>query len=101
MTRARNPSAKGLGAGGANWPLFAWQAGWVFALRSADLMAKPDSAAAELTRMAMEKQRAFTEGWFAAGRAAMSGANPAAVLDAAASPARRRVSANLRGLRKG
>lgn len=96
MSRARKAAA---GAGG-NWPLFAWQAGWVFALRSADLMAKPDSAAAELTRMALEKQRAFTEGWFAAGRAALRGENPAAVMAAAASPARRRVSANLRGLCK-
>jgi hypothetical protein len=86
---------------GTNWPLFAWQAGWVFALRSADLMASPASASSELTRMALEKQRAFADGWFAAGRAAMRGDNPAAVMAAAASPARRRVSANLRTLHKG
>ena len=62
-------------------------------------MAKPDSAAAGLTRMALGKQRAFTEGWFAAGRSGMRGENPAPVM-AAASPARRRVGANLSGPRK-
>ena len=77
----------------------AWQAGWVFTLRSMDLMARPDSAGPELTRMALEKGRAFSDGWFAAGRAAMRGEMPAAVLEAAARPARRRVSANLRALR--
>lgn len=84
----------------AHWPLYAWQTGWVFALRSAALLSKPDSAGAELTRMALEKQRAFTEGWIAAGQAAIRGENPAAVMAAAAHPARRRVSANLRSLRK-
>jgi hypothetical protein len=84
----------------ARWGLLAWQAGWVFTLRSMDLMARPDGAGAELTRMALEKQRAFTEGWFAAGRAAMRGADPAAVMAAAARPAHRRVSANLRSLRR-
>ena len=39
-------------------------------------------------------------GWFAAGRAAMQGADPAAVMAAAARPAQRRVSANLRALRR-
>ena len=62
-------------------------------------MTKPDSAAAGLTRMALGKQRAFTEGWFAAGRSGMRGENPAPVM-AAASPARRRVGANLSGPRK-
>ncbi|MFC0385492.1 hypothetical protein [Muricoccus vinaceus] len=97
MSRSRNAKPGDLKA---NWPLYAWQAGWVFTLRSAALLSKPDSAGAELTRMALEKQRAFTEGWFAAGRAAMRGENPAAVMAAAAHPARRRVSANLRSLRK-
>jgi hypothetical protein len=66
-----------------------------------DLMARPDGASAELTRMALEKQRAFSDGWFAAGRAVMRGDHPAAVMAAAARPVRRRVSANLRTLRKG
>jgi len=84
----------------AGWGLFAWQAGWVFALRSMDLMARPDGGAA-LTRMALEKQKAFADGWMAAGAAAMRGEAPAAVMAAAARPARRRVSANLRTLRAG
>ncbi|MBP0443528.1 hypothetical protein J8J14_01940 [Roseomonas sp. SSH11] len=84
----------------ANWGLFAWQAGWVFTLRSLDLMARPDSSGAELARMAIEKQKAFADGWIAAGHAAMRGESPAAVMEAAAKPARRRVSANLRTLRR-
>jgi hypothetical protein len=84
----------------AQWGLLAWQAGWVFTLRSMDLMARPDGAGAELTRMALEKQRAFSDGWFAAGRAAMRGDHPAAVMAAAARPVQRRVSANLRTLRR-
>jgi hypothetical protein len=84
----------------ASWGFFAWQAGWVFTLRSLDLMARPDGAGAELTRMALEKQRAFADGWFAAGRAVMRGDHLTAVMAAAARPAQRRVSANLRGLRR-
>ncbi|SHK01158.1 hypothetical protein SAMN02745194_03957 [Roseomonas rosea] len=84
----------------ARWGLLAWQAGWVFTLRSLDLMARPDGAGAELARMAMEKQKAFADGWMAAGAAAMRGENPAAVMAAAARPAHRRVSANLRSLRR-
>ena len=83
------------------WGLMAWQAGWVFTLRSMDLWAKPEGAGEELTRMALEKQKAFTDGLFAAGRAAMAGAGPEAVMAAAARPAQRRVSANLRTLRRG
>jgi len=83
------------------WGLFAWQAGWVFTLRSLDLMTHPAGAGAELARMALEKQRAATEGWLAAGRAAIRGEAPAAILAAAARPVRRRVSANLRALRRG
>lgn len=82
------------------WGMFAWQAGWVFTLRSLDLIARPDGASAELARMAIEKQKAFADGWLAAGAAAMRGESPAAVIEAAARPARRRVSANLRTLRR-
>ncbi|WP_426959459.1 hypothetical protein [Muricoccus radiodurans] len=82
------------------WGLFAWQAGWVFTLRSLDLATRADGAA-ELTRLAMEKQRAFADGWVAAGQAALRGADPAAVMAAAVRPAQRRVSANLRAIRRG
>ena len=41
----------------SRWGLFAWQVGWVFTLRSLDLMARPDGAGAELARMAAEKQQ--------------------------------------------
>ena len=85
----------------ARWGLFAWQAGWVFALRSMGLANNPSTAAAELNRMAAEKGRAFAAGWLAAGQAAMRGADPAAVMAAAVRPSRRRVSANLRALRRG
>jgi hypothetical protein len=84
----------------SRWGLFAWQASWVFALRSMDLMARPDGAGAELTRMALEKQRAFTDGWFAAGRAVMRGEHPVAVADAATRASRRRVASNFRTLRR-
>ncbi len=84
----------------ARWGLLAWQAGWVFTLRSLDLMARPDVAGAELARMAAEKQKAFADGWMAAGAAAMRGETPAAVMAAAARPVHRRVSANLRTLRR-
>lgn len=82
-----------------SWGLFAWRAGMVFTARSADLMLRaPHEAPQVLTGMALEKGRAFTEGWMAAGAAAMRGADPAAVMAAAVRPSRRRVSANLRAL---
>ncbi|MFC0407402.1 hypothetical protein [Roseomonas elaeocarpi] len=82
------------------WNLFAWQTGWVFTLRSAQLWAEPATAATSLNAMAAEKQRAFLDGWAAAGRAAIGGAGVQAVTEAAMRPARRRVIANLRQLRR-
>ncbi len=84
------------------WGVFAWEAATVFALRSADLMLRaPHEAPHVLTGMAMEKGRAFAQGWTDAGMAAIRGADAAAVLAAAARPSRRRVAANLRALRRG
>jgi hypothetical protein len=77
---------------------FAWQAGMVFALRSLELWVEPAKAQARLTAYAFEKQRAFAAGAARAGRAALSGADPAAVAAAALEPARRRVRANHRAI---
>ena len=82
----------------AQWGIFAWQAGWVFTLRSMDLMAAPAEAGSELARMALEKQRAFTQGWMDAGRKALQGADARQIANAAMAPARRRVAANVRTL---
>lgn len=82
----------------AQFALLAWQAGWVFTLRSAQLWTEPAGAATALAAMAAEKQRAFAAGAFAAGRAAMEGSRPDLVAAAALRPARRRVAANLRTL---
>jgi hypothetical protein len=76
----------------------AWQAGWVFTLRSAQLLTEPAGAATALAEMAAEKQRAFAAGAVAAGRAAMLGSRPDVVAAAALKPTRRRVAANLRAL---
>jgi hypothetical protein len=84
----------------ADFALFAWQAGWVFTLRSAQLWTDPAKAAASLAEMAAEKQKAFAEGAFAAGVAAMQGTRPDLVALAALRPARRRVAANVRSLGK-
>ena len=81
--------------------LFAWQAGWVFALRSAELWTEPAKAQGRLARYALEKQKAFATGAIRAGAAAMAGAAPDAVVAAALAPSRRRVSANARKLAKG
>lgn len=81
-----------------SYTLLAWQAGWVFALRSAQLWSQPAQAAAALTEMAAEKQRAFAAGALAAGQAALLGSRPDVVAAAALKPARRRVAANLRQL---
>jgi len=80
---------------------FAWQAGTVFALRSLTIWAEPARAQALLAQYAFEKQRAFAAGTLAAGRAAMAGADPAAVMAAALRPAQRRVRANHRTLTRG
>ncbi len=78
--------------------LFAWQAGWVFALRSAALWAEPATAQAKLAEYVLEKQKAFATGAIDAGAQMLIGATPAA---AALAPSRRRVRANARKLAKG
>ena len=80
---------------------FAWQSACVFTLRSAQLWAQPAEAQERLTGYVLEKQRAFTAGAFAAGRAALDGADASAVLTAALAPAHRRVRANLRKITRG
>ncbi len=82
----------------AAYAWLAWQAGWVFTLRSAQLWTDPAEAATALTAMAAEKQRAFAAGAIAASRAAMLGTRPDLVAAAALRPTRRRVAANLRQL---
>lgn len=77
---------------------FAWQSGFVFAARSLLLWNNPVTAQAELTRFALEKQRAFTQGALAAGEAMLAGAHGGAVVAAALRPAQRRVRANMRRL---
>ena len=81
--------------------LFAWQAGWVFALRSAALWTEPAKAQAKLAEYALEKQKAFTTGAIQAAGAVMTGATPVAVLEAALAPSHRRVRANARKLARG
>jgi hypothetical protein len=78
--------------------MLAWQAGTVFTLRSQTMWSDPARAQLLLTQYAMEKQRAFAVGTAAAGRAALAGADPAAVLQAALLPAHRRLRANHRAL---
>ena len=82
---------------------FAWfaEAGWVFAVHSAQLWADPAKAGGRLAALRLEKQRAFAEGAVRAGAAAMRGGSPDAVAKAAMAPARRRVRANARAIRHG
>jgi hypothetical protein len=80
---------------------FAWQSGFVFAMRSAQLWVEPAEAQAKLTGYVLEKQRAFADGAFAASRAVMAGAAGPAVVAAALAPAHRRVRANLRVITRG
>jgi len=84
----------------AAYALFAWQAGWVFTLRSLQLVTQPAEAASTLTAMIAEKQKAFADGAIAAGVAMMQGAAPDVVAAAALRPAQRRVSANIRALKR-
>ena len=70
----------------------------VFSVRSLGLWMAPGEAPARLIGYALEKQQAFTAGGLAAGRAALAGAEPAGVVQAALGPARRRVRANARKL---
>jgi len=89
--KPRLPSAVSLG-------MFAWSAGVVFMTRGTRLLADPQ-AGKTLAGMVAEKQKAFVDGAFAAGKAALRGASPARVQAAALAPARRRVRANLAKLR--
>ncbi|WP_235035479.1 hypothetical protein, partial [Roseomonas sp. 18066] len=82
-------------------PAWLAEAGFVFMAHSAQLWANPAKAAARLTALAAEKQKAFAEGAVKASLAAARGASPAAVTEAAMAPARRRVRANARKLTKG
>ncbi len=82
---------------------YAWfaEAGWVFAMHSAQLMLNPLAAGPRLAALGAEKQRAFAEGAMKAGLAAMGGARPEAIARAAMAPARRRVRANARKIGQG
>lgn len=77
------------------------EAGWVFAMHSAQLWADPAKAGARLVALGAEKQKAFAEGAIKAGAAAISGASPGAGAKLAMAPARRRVRANARKIQKG
>ena len=82
---------------------YAWfaEAGWVFAMHSAQLWADPARAGARLAALGVEKQKAFAEGAVKASLAAMRGATPDTVARIAMAPARRRVRANARRIQKG
>ncbi|WP_159351197.1 hypothetical protein [Roseomonas harenae] len=77
------------------------EAGWVFAVHSAQLWAGPARASARLTALGAEKQKAFADGAMKVGTAVMCGASPDTVAKVAMAPARRCVWANERKIRKG
>jgi hypothetical protein len=81
---------------------YAWiaEAGWVFLAHSAQLWADPGTSGARLAALGAEKQQAFSEGVFRASAAALRGAHPNVVAQAAMSPIRRRVRANARRIGK-
>jgi hypothetical protein len=82
---------------------YAWlaEAGWVFMMHSARMLADPAKASARLAALGAEKQKAFAEGAIRAGAAALRGAKPAGIAKAAMAPARRRVRVNARKILKG
>jgi hypothetical protein len=82
---------------------YAWlaEAGWVFMMHSARLLADPGRARARLAALGAEKQKAFAAGAIKAGAAALRGAKPASIAKAAMAPARRRVRVNARKIFKG
>ncbi|WP_147426155.1 hypothetical protein [Teichococcus wenyumeiae] len=82
---------------------YAWlaEAGWVFAMHSAQLWANPAKATARLAALGAEKQKAFAEGSMKASLATLRGAKPNSIVNAAMAPARVRVRANAKKLRKG
>ena len=96
MPKRRAPPADAFTFG-----LFAWQAGWVFTLRSAALWTEPAKAQSKLAEYALEKQKAFATGAVHAGAALLTGATPQAVMEAALAPSHRRVRANARKLARG
>ena len=77
---------------------FAWQAGLVFTVRTAQMWADPMQAQSQMTGFVVEKQRAFAQGAMAAQRATFAGGDGVAVLAAAIAPAERRVRMNARKL---
>ncbi|WP_431283050.1 hypothetical protein ACQW02_27245 [Humitalea sp. 24SJ18S-53] len=81
--------------------MFAWQATWVFAMRSASLAGDPINASARLADMVDEKQRAFTAGMMGAVAAMAVGSRPDVVAAAAMRPAQRRVAVNAKRLATG
>ncbi|MGH2340558.1 hypothetical protein ACRC7T_03640 [Segnochrobactraceae bacterium EtOH-i3] len=84
-------------------PTYSWlaEAGWVFLMHSAQLMANPAKAGARLAALGAEKQQAFAEGAMKAAAAAVRGAGPDRIVEAAMRPARSRVRANARRIRTG
>lgn len=92
---ARNPG----GMFPLSMGLFAWQSGMVFLTCGAKLFSDPQ-AGTTLQGMITEKQKAFTDGAMAAGRAAMTGASPQRIAAAGMAPARKRVRANMAKLHK-
>ncbi|MDB5416221.1 MAG: hypothetical protein JWR10_4556 [Rubritepida sp.] len=85
------------------FPAYAWlaEAGWVFAMHSAQLWANPTTSAARLATLGAEKRKAFAEGAIQASAAALRGAKPETVFKAAMAPARRCVRANAKKIQKG
>lgn len=81
--------------------MFAWQASWVFAMRSASLAGDPLNAGARLADMVSEKQRAFTAGMMGAAAAMAVGSRPDVIAAAAMRPAQRRVAVNAGRLANG
>jgi hypothetical protein len=81
---------------------YAWfmEAGWVFAMHSAQLWANPTKASTRLASLGAEKHKAFAEGAVKASVAALRGAKPDTIVNAAMAPARRRVRANAKKLQK-
>lgn len=77
------------------------EAGFVFAMHSAQLWMQPGMAAGRLAALGAEKQQAFAQGAMQAGLAALRGAKPQAVANAAMAPAKRRVRANKARILKG
>ena len=82
---------------------YAWfaEAGWVFAMHSAQLWADPARASARLATLGAEKQKAFAEGTMKATAVATRKSTPDTIARVAMAPARRRVRANAKKLREG